>query len=127
MVWLGVQLLRSKARFDFGQAQDPAHHAPATRLWSFLSGLFLTLGDLKAIVFYASAFPTLLDLPQLTNRDTVLVLVLTVLVVGGVKVAYACAAQWLVRKWGGVRVAKVLPKAAGVAMVGSGAYVIAKT
>ncbi|MGD8175289.1 LysE family translocator [Marinimicrobium sp. ARAG 43.8] len=55
----------------------------------FASGLLLTLADVKAIVFYAALFPSLVAVEQLGVMDIVTVAGITVIAVGGVKLIYA--------------------------------------
>lgn len=83
LIWLGWQLLR---QVRLGQPSIVAKSA-----WggSFLSGLLLTLADIKAIVFYASLFPSVVDLQVFTVVDFIYLFLLTLLAVGGVKVLYA--------------------------------------
>lgn len=59
-------------------------------LWSsFLAGLLVTLGDYKAIFFYFGFFPLFIDGPQLAVMDVGIILFITVMAVGGTKLAYA--------------------------------------
>ena len=72
-------------------ADTPTTHptAPASAVVSFGAGLLLTLGDIKAILFYASLFPAFVDVPALTGADMAVIALLTVVTVGGVKLGYA--------------------------------------
>ncbi len=121
LVWLGFNLLKTN---DFAQAPSDDSRR-STLLASFASGLFLTLGDLKAILFYASLFPTLMDLSSLTAVDIVIIVVVTILAVGGVKVIYAFTAGAIVTRLRSQR-ARQTQKIAGGLMVGTGAYLIIK-
>ena len=66
-----------------------------------MAGLLLTLADQKAVLFYLGFFPAFLDLAAITLTEALQVVVITVVAVGGVKIAYALAAdraqQWLRR------------------------------
>ena len=57
--------------------------------------MLLTLADIKAIVFYASLLPLFMDMQTLAVADIGLVLLITVLSVGGVKLVYAALAPQL--------------------------------
>src|SRR5690606_25475857 len=65
LVWLGMGLLRSRATPASENTARPAARVPA----SFLSGLLLTLGDVKALFFYASLLPAFVDLAAVTPWD----------------------------------------------------------
>ena len=99
-VWLigfGVQLIRSRraAVSNPGNSDKRSGHHGA----SFLAGLLVTLGDIKAIVFYASLLPVFVDLPALQSAAIAAVLLVTVVAVGSVKVAYALLASRLAVTW----------------------------
>lgn len=92
LIWFGVSLLRTAKGF----APTPSELGVRGHVASALAGFALTLGDVKAIVFYAALFPTLFDLASLTAADIALIVVVTIVVLGGVKVAYAITARRLV-------------------------------
>lgn len=89
LIWFGIGLIRSTTRFR------PREMAVSRggMVASFLSGLTLTLGDIKAILFYASLFPAFVDIPALGPADIAVILGITFLAVGGVKTLYAVAAK----------------------------------
>lgn len=63
-------------------------------LWrDTLTGLLITLADVKAIVFYASLFPAFVDLSRMTLQGLSVVMVITLMAVGGTKLAYAYGAN----------------------------------
>jgi threonine/homoserine/homoserine lactone efflux protein len=72
-----------------------------SRLSSFVAGLLITLGDQKAVLFYLGFLPAFLDLSVFTTSDIVLVVAVTVVAVGGVKLAYAYAAEQAGHVFGG--------------------------
>jgi len=122
LVWLGWQLSRHAADtrvMDAGQAKG----GMAT---SFLSGLALTLGDIKAILFYARLFPAFVDIASLTTSDVVLIMLVTVVAVGGVKVAYALAANRIASLSRGIVFRREARVAAGGLLVGAGGCLIVK-
>lgn len=94
LLWLGLSLWRSAMR---ARAADAVG---AASLWSsFMTGLMITLGDHKAVLFYLGFLPAFIELDALTSVDVAAVALVTVLAVGGVKLAYAFAAgragRWL--------------------------------
>ena len=122
LVWIGIKLLRLK---DIDNMATP-DNSRSTLCSSFASGLLLTLGDIKAILFYASLFPTLMDLSDLSLSDIAIVVAVTVITVGGVKLSYAIAARTIVYHLQTRSISKRIKKLAGGLMVGVGSYIIIK-
>jgi len=78
LIWLGVTLLRSKQQMELTREYSSKLSLAA----SFISGLFLTLGDIKAILFYASLFPAFVDMSSLSANDMIGIVIVTILGVG---------------------------------------------
>ena len=100
---------------------------PAGLVTSFASGLLVTLGDVKAIFFYASLLPSFVDLSALTSSDMMMMILVTLIAVGGVKLAYALAAIRLADFTARLRITKPARWLSGGLMTGMGAYLIAKS
>lgn len=100
---------------------------PEPALRTFLSGLALTLGNPKTIVFYLALLPTLipLDRPMTPLAFVELVGIVTVvlLVVGCAYAALAAAAREIFRSPTALR---RLNKSAGLMMAGAAVYVVLK-
>ncbi|MEX0739079.1 MAG: LysE family translocator [Pseudohongiella sp.] len=97
LLWMAQAIWRS--RNDTGGAPDVAQQsttAAASLLSSFTSGLLLTLGDQKAIFFYLGFFPAFVDLNAVTLADILVIVLITIIAVGGVKLLYA----WLFSRAG---------------------------
>ena len=123
LIWLGFSLICSRK----STAVPTANFGGSTMIASFASGLLLTLGDVKAILFYASLFPTFVDMAHLTVLDIVVIFVVTALTVGGVKLIYAFAAQSIISRLHTQRSHRHARNLAGSLMIGTGTYIIAKT
>ncbi|CAE6507397.1 Threonine efflux protein (fragment) [Nitrosomonas nitrosa] len=93
---------------------------------SFLAGLFVTLGDVKAIVFYASLFPAFVDVSALTLPDIALILFVTVATIGGVKLAYAFSATKVMTMSKELGAGNKTRLASGVVIVGAGTYLVTR-
>lgn len=123
LIWLGVNLLRVRPANDI-----PVTSALGSGLaMSCLAGFLVTLGDVKAIFFYASLLPAFVDMAALRGSDIAAIIAVTVVTVAGVKLAYAAGAgklRSLTLPPGIERRSKV---AAGGFMMGIGAYFIVKT
>lgn len=88
LIWLGIELWRSKSK-----AVEAERIIECSLLSSFLTGLFITLGDQKAILFYLGFFPAFLDLSTISYFDTSIIIVIAIVAVGGVKLGYAYMAD----------------------------------
>ena len=83
LIWMGTSLIRAKSQFmEIERVEESSLFA------SFLSGLLLTLGDQKAILFYVSFFPAFVDLKKIAILDTLGIVAIAILAVGGVKLVY---------------------------------------
>lgn len=120
LIWTGIRLLRSKPGLRVAQPGRASYGV------SLVSGFLLTLGDLKAILFYASLFPLFIDLQKVTALDLLTIGAVTVVTVGGVKVVYAALAESLVSRLRQVKVQRRSRQAAGGLLIGTGTYLIAK-
>jgi threonine/homoserine/homoserine lactone efflux protein len=89
--------------------------------------LALTLGDVKAILFYASLFPLFVDLRAVSAGEIAGIVAVTLVTVGGVKVVYATAAKRLAMRVRDERVRDVGRRVGGTLLIGAGTVVIAKT
>ena len=87
LLWLGRSLWRAEARAAAAQTV-----AESSWRSSFLSGLLITLGDQKAILFYLGFIPAFVDLAAMTALDTLIIVAIATLGVGGAKGVYAFAA-----------------------------------
>ncbi|WP_437674447.1 LysE family translocator [Sorangium sp. So ce131] len=119
LIWLGVGLWRAKPEgVAFGQASK------AARWSSFLGGLSITLADPKAILFYMGLFPAFMDMSRVSLADTALVMSIATVVVGGVKIGYAYAAERAAVFFENARARRRMNIAAGAVMIGTGIYLL---
>jgi len=122
LILFGVSLIKSHNQ----SIQLEGASSTGDLLASFLSGLLVTLGDVKAIFFYASLFPTFLELSTLGYAEIAWVLGFIVVAVGGVKLTYAVLAKKIAAVTHRFSIAKQAKVASGSLMIGSGAYLILK-
>ncbi|MDR4461217.1 MAG: LysE family translocator [Nitrospirales bacterium] len=123
LIWIGYALFTSQSESVFLLHESGLKGSLAV---SFLSGLLLTLGDVKAIVFYGSLFPVFLDVTAVKLSDFLIIILITVATVGGVKIAYAIAANRVVNITQSLGLAKGVKRLAGSVMIGAGSYLIVK-
>ena len=122
LIWFGISFLKSRPAVREEVAGPSASSLSA----SFLSGLLLTLGDVKAIFFYASLFPSFVDLAAITTTDIARIVILTIVAVGGVKLGYAYSAIRVASFAKGFKGERAVKVAAGGFMIGAGVFLIAK-
>lgn len=88
LIWLAMGFLRANR-----QPPGTLKTSAPTGSSSFLAGLLITLGDHKAILFYVVFFPAFIELKTASAIDTVLILAIAAVSVGGAKLAYAFAGR----------------------------------
>lgn len=124
LIWFGIGLIRSYRRgANTGRPAVPFQRLKGLPV-SFASGLLLTLGDIKAIFFYASLLPAFVNLAALSTWDVLIVSGITVVTVGGVKVAYAYGAGRAMRLARGFAYERELKAVSGGVLVGAGVYIL---
>lgn len=95
-------------------------------LASFVAGFVLTLGDIKAVIFYASLLPLYVDFSAVETAELITIVLITVSSVGGVKAIYAVFATRLAAYVSNKGLGGNARKAAGSLMLGAGGYLICK-
>ena len=123
LLWLGFSLMKAAKKTEFTSS---AEKEKGSLVASFLSGCALTLGDFKAIVFYISLFPMLIDLSALKAVDVLVVVFITILGVGSVKIFYAFSAHKIASLAKDLKLDSAMRRIAGGLMIGAGSYIIAK-
>lgn len=97
----------------------------AGHLGGFASGLFITLGDQKALLFYLGFLPAFIDPGGISTQDMGLVIAIVLIAVGGVKLGYA----WLACRLGrqiGERGGTQLKTLAALLLLGAGMWLLAR-
>ena len=122
LIWLGIKLWRSGP--NTGEVDN---NIEPSLLSSFLTGLFITLGDQKAILFYSGFFPAFLDLSSVSLADTGIIIVIATLAVGGAKLVYAYMADRASLLLSNSSATKIINIVAGTVMVGVGVLLVVKT
>ena len=148
LIWLGINLLLPKRQIR--QIDSPIRNTPqdisnfsliltksnsigvekiqkTSWLSTFLSGLFITLGDQKAIFFYLSFFPAFLDLKSVSILDTIIVMAIATITIGGAKLSYAYMADRARSFLTSSKIKKRINAIAGSVMISTGVFLIVKT
>lgn len=118
LIWLGISLWMSRTEVLKLKGTNRS-----SLISSFMTGLFITLGDQKAVFFYLGFLPAFVDLSTLSYLDAGLVMAITILAVGGVKLVYAYAAH-RVGACITIKSGKTMSIAAAGVMIAAGIFVV---
>jgi len=116
LIFLGVRLWR--------QQPETAELAPLlaqSRRSGFLTGLFITLGNPKVILFYLGFLPAFVDLASLTYGDILGIVAVVSLVLGTTLLVYAYAAVNAGKLFRSAAARRMLNRFAGGTMIAVGA------
>ncbi len=121
LVWLGIGLWRNRV---VGTEATPIEEIS----WSsnFLSGLFITLGNPKVILFYLGFLPAFVDLTTLSTTDVVMIAAVVSLVLGLTMLGYAYAASSARQLFRSPGARQLLNRASGGVMIATGTVLAAK-
>ena len=122
LIWLGIQFWSTKLK-----SLEVEVVKESSWMSSFLSGLFITLSDSKAIFFYMSFFPAFLDLQNVAILDTMIIMIVATIAVGGGKLGYAYMADKSRLVFQSSRAKRVMNITAGTVMIITGVFLMAKT
>lgn len=121
LIWLGIKLLRTKtSSIEIEASKD------SSLVSNFLTGLFITLGNPKAILFYVSFFPAFINVSEVTFYDTSLIMLVATFAFGSVNMCYSLLAVKAKNTFKSPNAANVINKTAGTIMVSTGVLVAAK-
>ncbi len=123
LLWLGYTLITSKSMSKITIDKTMKKQNLAT---SFLAGFIVTLGDIKAIIFYASLLPVFINLSIFQVSDVLVIISVMVISLGSVKLVYAFLAAKIVSVASNSKFGQVARKTAGGFMLGAGGYLIVK-
>ncbi|OQK15558.1 threonine transporter [Methyloprofundus sedimenti] len=123
LLWLGYTLIAFKSTTTITVDKTVKKQNLVT---SFIAGFILTLGDIKAIIFYASLLPVFVNLSILQASDVLIIISVMVVSLGSVKILYAVSAAKVVTFVTGKKLDNVARKTAGGFMLGAGSYLIVK-
>lgn len=123
LLWFGFSLLSTRGMEKITIKKTNSKRSLIT---SFMAGFFLTLGDIKAIVFYASLLPVFVDLSAIQESEIAVIGLVTIFSVGGVKAVYAIFATKVATYVKRIKMESAARKTAGGLMIGAGGYLIVK-
>lgn len=113
LIWFGISMLRPKPN----TSTSPATFADASFSASFLTGLFMTLADLKAITFYLGFLPAFINLKQANTIDITLIILAAAIALSSTKIFYAYLTTHRKLKLHQSRLGTVLIKSAAILLI----------
>ena len=121
LIWLGIKLLRAKT-----DSIDIEASKNSSLTSNFLTGLFITLGNPKAILFYVGFFPAFVNVSEVTVSDTSLIMLAATVAFGSVNMCYSLLAVKAKKTFKSPNAATIINKTAGTIMISTGVLVAVK-
>jgi threonine/homoserine/homoserine lactone efflux protein len=121
LIWLGVRLWRTRASMT--DVPEANNHSGK---YSFLGGLFITLGNPKVILFYLGFLPAFVNLGALSTIDVAIVAIIVSFVLGSVMLFYAFTASRAREIFKSETAQGRMNKTAGCAMIATGTVLLTK-
>lgn len=119
LVYMAYQLIVSK-----GEAFDISERKAKSSIWvDVSSGLFLTLGNPKPLIFYAAIMPQVIDVTSISLSEFALVLATVVVVLFGVCCTYVWIATRAARFFTDQKMQKRLSQASGAVLLATATWV----
>ena len=122
LIYMGVRLWCARPE------KVQIHTATEDRSWksNFLTGLFITLGNPKVILFYLGFLPTFVDLTSLSVLDVGIIATVVSIVLGLTMLSYAYAASRARTLFQDTSSQRWMNLSAGSAMIATGSVLAAK-
>ncbi|MFM2483734.1 LysE family translocator [Celerinatantimonas yamalensis] len=118
LMWLGVKLLRTKrTSIDIKESKN------SSLMSNFLTGLFITLGNPKAILFYVGFFPAFINVSHVGLNDVGFIMLAATLAFGSVNMCYSVLAVKAKNFFKSPKSSTIFNKTAGTIMVSTGVLV----
>ena len=122
LIWLGIMLWRTKL-----DNNGIINNTNSSLLYSFMTGLFITLGDQKAIFFYLGFLPAFIKLSTTSFSDTIVIIMLATVAIVIPKLIYAYLSIKTSTLFKETRIVKGINKIAGSIMICVGIFLMMKT
>jgi threonine/homoserine/homoserine lactone efflux protein len=121
LFWLGIKLLRVKVKkTEIEQVEESSWND------NFIAGFIVTISAPRAILFYVSLLPNVIDLTKARVPDVLLLMLIATVAVGGAKLPYALLAYRSSLFLQEAKPKRVMNLLAGVVMILIGSVVALK-
>lgn len=122
LIWLGIKIWQSEFKtVTVKGIKETSWFA------SFLCGLFITLSDPKAILFYISFLPAFVDLSNISIREIIMIMSAATIAVGGTKISYVYLGDKAQVIFQSSQAKKIINIMASVVIIATGIILMAKT
>jgi threonine/homoserine/homoserine lactone efflux protein len=118
LCWLAVQFWNSGEEFEGLNSNRTSNGKNA-----FVSGILVTLGNPKSVLFYISILPTVVDINALSSADVAILLGVTAMILAVVQFPFAVAGARMRRVLHKPRAIRFLNRGAAVCMGGAAATI----
>lgn len=118
LCYLAVQFWTSGETFDTAGASEAGSGKSA-----FVSGILVTLGNPKSVLFYISILPTVVDIGALSPLDVPVLLAITAIILAAVQFPFAIAGARTRRTLQSPRATRLFNRGAAVCMGGAAAAI----
>jgi len=122
LIWLGISMFRASISVHTSEAPVERGHGAAYR-----SGLLVTLGNPKVMLFYGGLLATFIDIEALRSVEMMILTVLLIADFGCILAAYAYSADRARRAIRTSAVARWFNRVSGTVLIGSGTALISKS
>jgi len=126
LLWLGFILIKSPSITLPSSNTHPATQASQSFYGLWLTGVLITLSNPKAILFYMSFLPVIVDITALTTIDVVIMGVIICLTIGGTMLFYALTALKAKGTMGTSMGHKMAQRVAGGIIIATGLLLLAR-
>ncbi len=118
LCWLAMQFWKSSETINAADVASPVSGKNA-----LISGVLVTLGNPKSILFYISILPTVIDINTLAQSDTFILLAITAIILTGVQFPFTIAGAKTRRALQSPRAMRILNRGAAAFMGGAAATI----
>jgi len=122
LCWLAVQFWTSSPEIGVAGA-GPVKNARG----AFLSGVLVTVGNPKSVLFYISILPTVVDLRALSGTDVPVLMAITAAILAAAQFPFAIAGARTRRALQSPRAVRLLNRGAAVCMGGAAATIAVRS
>ncbi|MGB6137342.1 MAG: LysE family translocator [Shewanella sp.] len=118
LCWLGLSMLRATAH-----GVQLVDTAKASFTKNVFTGIVITLGNPKALIFYVSFFPAFVPMTQVSFLDVIIILTIATGAFGSANLVYAYLASSAKRVFSSTKAAIMINRTAGCIMLLAGILV----
>jgi threonine/homoserine/homoserine lactone efflux protein len=124
LIWLGISVWKSPSITASTDKKLPLKAQSFYALW--LTGLIITLSNPKAILFYVSFLPSIIEITTLTSIDITIMGLIICITIGGIMFFYALTAINAKNKFAPSTNKKITQRIAGSMIIATGIFILSR-